>query len=274
MWTLSYHVWDLVPSPWIKPRSPVLGAQILSHQITQGKSQDPVFKATWKINMFYVCGKRENSEIHGSFQELWHKRREGKGICEAVFVSSGLLLSLSRVYYFLGSRKGTEASRDLEQKGPGGKWKEMKGKGSQRTTQIQGIVFINRTSGWDWRWPAETDTHSLQWCLSLLASQTCDALWSLRNASWVQLHQPQPSTWEMKQLTRDGLSGPPDEQVISKLLLFNFIVLIFFKVLSQIFLLFSSKSTPLRGCVVDPAPLCVAHIMLKGNVWNTFRASL
>ena len=185
--------------------------------------------------MFYVCGKRENSEIHGSFQELWHKRRKGIGICEAVFVSSGLLFSLSRVYYFLGSRKGTEASRDLEQKDSGGKWKEMKGKDSQRTTQIQGIVFINRTSGWDWRWPAETDTHSLQWCLSLPASQTCDALWSLRNASWVQLHQPQPSTWEMKQLTRDGFSGPQMSKSFQNCFYLILLYLYFFKVLSQIF---------------------------------------
>lgn len=126
MWTLSYHVWDLVPWPLIELRSPALGAQIFSHRISPGKSQDPILKATWKINIFDVCGKRENSEIHGSFQELWHKRREGKGICEAVFVASGLLLSLSRVYYFGGSRKGTEACRDLEEKRPGGKWKKWK----------------------------------------------------------------------------------------------------------------------------------------------------
>ena len=65
-----------------------------------------------------------DKEASGQRSTQARRRREGKGICEAVFVASGLLLSLSRVYYFGGSRKGTEACRDLEEKRPGGKWKK------------------------------------------------------------------------------------------------------------------------------------------------------
>ena len=35
MWTLSFGMWDLVPWPWIKCRSPALGALSLSHWTTK-----------------------------------------------------------------------------------------------------------------------------------------------------------------------------------------------------------------------------------------------
>lgn len=62
-----------------------------------------MFKTTWKTNTFCLRREKENS---GSFQELCHKMREGRDIREAVFVTSGLLLSLSRICYLLGSGKG------------------------------------------------------------------------------------------------------------------------------------------------------------------------
>lgn len=63
--------------------------------------------------MFVERGKIVKSTVH--FRSSDTRGEEGKGIYEAVFVVSGLLF-LSRICYFLGSRKGTEAPRDLEQK--------------------------------------------------------------------------------------------------------------------------------------------------------------
>ena len=164
--------------------------------------------------------------------EFWHKTWEGKSICEVIFVTSRLRLSLSRICCLLGSGTGTEASRDLEQRGPGGKRQEMKGKGSQRTTQIQSIVIINWTSCRDWRLPAGSSlgshgywhTHSAIipshfWCPK---SRMPSGLWEML----VGTSSDSPD-WA-PELTRDGFKSTSHFKVALNLIILSLIFIYLF----------------------------------------------